>query len=96
MAKLYTVFTVFNVDNSGAIRTQMALDRETESNYVLVIEVRDNGSPSNLAFTNVTILINDVNDNSPVFTQGAVLSTDPVTILEVSHMQLLSNQHAIG
>ena len=62
----------------------MELDREIESNYLLVIEARDNGSPPNMAFANVSILINDVNDNSPTFTDGAVLSSDPVTVNEVS------------
>ena len=63
----------------------MELDREMQDNYLLVIEARDNGSPSNVALTNVSILINDVNDNSPTFTQGAILSSDPVMVPEVRH-----------
>lgn len=45
------------------------LDRETVSNYTLIIEAYDGGNPQLTANTTVIIQVTDVNDNSPIFTQ---------------------------
>uniref|UniRef100_I3MTF3 Protocadherin alpha subfamily C, 2 n=1 Tax=Ictidomys tridecemlineatus TaxID=43179 RepID=I3MTF3_ICTTR len=46
-----------------------ALDRETTSDYKLVVTARDGGSPSLWATSSVSVEVADVNDNAPVFPQ---------------------------
>ncbi|XP_045406966.1 protocadherin alpha-13 isoform X3 [Lemur catta] len=46
-----------------------ALDRESKSDYQLVVTVRDGGSPSLWATASVSVEVADVNDNAPVFPQ---------------------------
>ncbi|XP_004643967.1 protocadherin alpha-1 [Octodon degus] len=46
-----------------------ALDRETLSNYEVVVTARDGGSPSLSASATVSVEVADVNDNAPVFAQ---------------------------
>ena len=66
---------------------QVVLDRESINNYTLIITATDGGTPlARSATANVTILINDENDNSPRFTSGAVLSDTPVTVPEVNRL----------
>ena len=79
--------TAFTIDNSGVITLQLVLDRESINNYTLIITATDGGMPQPRSATaNVTVLINDENDNSPRFTSGAVLSDAPVTVPEVSRV----------
>ena len=76
----------FSIDDSGVLTSQMVLDRESINNYTLIIMASD-GAPepdTRTATANVTILINDENDNSPRFTSGAVLSASPVEVYEVT------------
>ncbi|KAM5299004.1 protocadherin alpha-13 isoform 9-T9 [Ctenodactylus gundi] len=46
-----------------------ALDRESISEYELVVTARDGGSPSLSATASVSVEVADVNDNAPVFAQ---------------------------
>ncbi|KAM4869029.1 protocadherin alpha-1 isoform 9-T9 [Urocitellus parryii] len=46
-----------------------ALDRETTSDYKLVVTARDGGSPSLWATSSVSVEVADVNDNAPMFPQ---------------------------
>ena len=48
------------------------LDREQITDYTLIVGVEDGGTPPLAATANVSILITDINDNSPTFTAGAV------------------------
>lgn len=50
---------------SGDLRAMKSLDREQIAMYNLVISAADNGSPSLTGTTNVTIIVNDLNDNGP-------------------------------
>jgi len=50
--------------------TGVPLDRENLSQYTLTVTVSDNGSPPQLASSNVSISVLDVNDNEPVFNQS--------------------------
>jgi len=59
----------FNIDPiSGIIKTSKELDREKISVFHLDVIVKDGGNKSSKA--NVTIIILDINDNSPVFTKS--------------------------
>uniref|UniRef100_A0A8C6RLL5 Protocadherin alpha 12 n=1 Tax=Nannospalax galili TaxID=1026970 RepID=A0A8C6RLL5_NANGA len=46
-----------------------ALDRETKTDYKVVVTARDGGSPSLWAMASVSVEVADVNDNAPVFAQ---------------------------
>ncbi|TRY85999.1 hypothetical protein DNTS_029345, partial [Danionella cerebrum] len=81
----------FNIDaDSGAVTTQMELDYEDQLSYTLAITAQDNGIPQKSDTTYLEILVNDVNDNSPVFLRehyaGSVMEDIPVftSILQVS------------
>ena len=55
------------VETSGEIITHVALDREMRETYRLTVHVSDQGAPPNTATIDVQIVVDDVNDNSPVF-----------------------------
>ncbi|XP_078674768.1 protocadherin Fat 4-like [Branchiostoma floridae x Branchiostoma belcheri] len=62
----------FQLDSSsGEIRTTEALDRETKSSHYIVISASDPDSGNYVAsvVTEVTVVVGDVNDNSPVLSQ---------------------------
>ena len=63
----------FNISSTkpgvGAILVTIALDREKQPQHNLEVTVFDSGSPQMNATTFVTIEIQDVNDNTPVFEQ---------------------------
>jgi len=52
---------------SGEIITRVALNRESRETYRLTVHVSDQGEPPNTATVEVTVTVDDVNDNSPVF-----------------------------
>ena len=58
----------FRIDsNTGVINTRRRLDRESQELYHLQVEARDKGTPSLSSTTRVTVIVEDVNDNAPVF-----------------------------
>ncbi|EDV19285.1 uncharacterized protein TRIADDRAFT_62266 [Trichoplax adhaerens] len=54
---------------SGAIIIDRSLDREITDRYHLEIQATDSGTTPKFARSNVTIIVTDVNDNPPQFTQ---------------------------
>lgn len=81
----------FKIDaDTGAVTTQMDLDYEDQVSYTLAITARDNGIPQKSDTTYLEILVNDVNDNAPVFLrdsyQGSVYEDVPAftSVLQVS------------
>ena len=55
---------------TGDISTVGKLDKETVSNYTLTVIAEDRGMPINKSsMINVTVVVNDVNDNDPIFTE---------------------------
>ena len=67
-------FGYFYIDpSSGDVLTNRSLDREERSSYILIIQASDN--PQNLTFqltsqVNVTVLVDDINDNQPIFVRA--------------------------
>ncbi|XP_067838374.1 protocadherin-23 [Heptranchias perlo] len=56
----------FAIDGeSGVVRVQKALDRESRAMHQLVIRARDHGSPAELGSAFLSVRLLDVNDNSP-------------------------------
>ena len=60
-----TPFTVGQTD--GRLRVNVALDRETVQNYSVVILASDRGMPPLSATQTLTVMIEDINDNTPIF-----------------------------
>ncbi|CAH8589570.1 unnamed protein product [Schistosoma rodhaini] len=64
---------LFEIDKlTGRITTCISLDRETQSSYLLNVQVMDSGIPSLSSTTRIRINVADVNDMPPVFE-----TTDP-------------------
>ncbi|XP_040185436.1 neural-cadherin-like [Rana temporaria] len=61
------VLDEFYVDQSGSMIVAKSLDRETMSQYALVILAIDNGSPAQTGTATVYLTLLDVNDNGPRF-----------------------------
>lgn len=60
------VGNAFRIDEvSGALRVLRSLDREQIDRYYLTITAEDRGTPSLTGLTNITIIVDDQNDNSP-------------------------------
>lgn len=58
----------FKVDpTTGLLSTRVLLDREKQASYSLLITAKDHGSPSQSSVAQVTVTVDDVNDNSPKF-----------------------------
>ncbi|XP_028599298.2 protocadherin-23 [Podarcis muralis] len=55
---------------SGELFTTCSLDRESDSNFTLVIECFDLGSPPKSSVTQLHIKVLDENDNSPLFARN--------------------------
>lgn len=52
---------------SGLVTTAAALDRETQMEVWFLVVAADGGDPALSSTTTVTVLVEDVNDNEPVF-----------------------------
>ncbi|XP_059471449.1 cadherin-23 [Neocloeon triangulifer] len=58
----------FRIDReTGLITTRQPLDRERQSEYTLIVEVQDDGSPPKKASSILRIEVTDVDDHKPVF-----------------------------
>ncbi|XP_063989981.1 protein dachsous [Diachasmimorpha longicaudata] len=57
----------FRLDPASGDLSATSLDCETVSRYILTISARDKGHPSLEAHCNISIIVLDVNDNSPTF-----------------------------
>ncbi|KAK6172202.1 hypothetical protein SNE40_015917 [Patella caerulea] len=61
--------------NSGDLKVNQDLDRETLANYSLQILARDHGNPQLSAIQNLVILLGDDNDNPPIFSKTLYTKT---------------------
>ncbi|XP_075959316.1 protocadherin beta-15-like [Anarhichas minor] len=73
---------VSEVKNYYMLVTDGILDRELQSEYNIAVTATDTGSPSLSSVKVITIVINDINDNPPTFTQSEcnanILENQPV------------------
>ncbi|XP_071075596.1 protocadherin beta-3 isoform X2 [Desmodus rotundus] len=58
-----------SVENFYTLVSEGALDRERQAQYNITITVTDMGTPPLKTQHNITVLVSDVNDNAPTFTQ---------------------------
>ena len=56
---------------NGVLSTIRSLDRETTSNYTLVIRASDLGTPPQFSDENLKIVLRDINDNTPTFPKAS-------------------------
>jgi len=67
---LYPSYPLFAIDNvTGEITSTSEFDREYISDYLLLVEAEDLGTPTQYGYTCVQIMIMDENDNNPFFPQ---------------------------
>ncbi|XP_075004052.1 protocadherin Fat 4-like [Calonectris borealis] len=59
-----------DIDTSGLILLEKKLDRETQGFYNLTVIASDQGQPVLSTALNLTVIIDDVNDNLPVFSSS--------------------------
>ncbi|CAH3043204.1 unnamed protein product [Porites lobata] len=84
-----TIFFQIN-QTSGEIQTSVSLDRETVNRHMLTVVAADNSSPESLSSqVEVLVLVEDVNDNPPVFVEkeyslSLSLYTQPGLLLRVN------------
>ena len=64
--------TEFSITSNGSLILTSTLDREATSTYLLIVEAADGGSPSLSSVLQVMVVVTDVNDNPPVFSQDSV------------------------
>ncbi|CAG5120721.1 unnamed protein product, partial [Candidula unifasciata] len=58
----------FELDpHTGVIKTRAQVDRETNSSFVFQVKAEDSGKPPLSSSVTVSIRVNDLNDNAPVF-----------------------------
>ena len=55
------------VDRDGAVYAIQQLDREDQSEYRLIIEVKDGGVTPKVTQGMVKVVVKDINDNAPIF-----------------------------
>ncbi|RXM31136.1 Protocadherin Fat 4 [Acipenser ruthenus] len=68
LSPLGNKFSIGTID--GRVRLIGELDREELSNYTVTIIATDKGEPSLSSSMDVTVIVLDVNDNSPIFSQN--------------------------
>lgn len=61
--------SLIDIDQSGLVTTAAALDRETQMEIWFLVVAVDGGEPALSSTATVTVLVEDVNDNEPVFEQ---------------------------
>ncbi|XP_013142177.1 PREDICTED: protocadherin-15, partial [Papilio polytes] len=72
---------LFSIDRkNGVIRTVQPLDREASARYELLVGTEENNQEMPGATTTVEVIVDDKNDNAPVFT----MAVRPVTIEDSS------------
>ncbi|KAM4807713.1 protocadherin Fat 4-like [Rhinophrynus dorsalis] len=68
LSSLGNKFSIGNID--GEVRLTGELDREDISNYTLTIIAKDKGDPSLSSAMDVIVIVLDINDNNPHFSQS--------------------------
>ena len=67
IAEKYEITVPFKLLPNGTLYTKKGLDRELNSSYQFTVVATDQGSPERRnSFVNVTVTVNDTNDNSPI------------------------------
>ncbi|XP_041123541.1 protocadherin-15-like isoform X1 [Polyodon spathula] len=68
---------VFRISSNGSIYTAVALDRETRSQYDLIVEASDGALDPRRSTITLSVRVLDIDDNSPVFSQASYIVNLP-------------------
>lgn len=68
---------MFTIGANGSIYTKVPLDRELRSQYDVVVEASDGAVDPRRTVLTLSVLVTDVDDNSPVFTQETYVVSVP-------------------
>ena len=68
---------LFSVSANGSVFTAAPLDRELTGEYELVVEASDGAVDPRRATVVLTVRLEDIDDNSPVFSQPAYVVSVP-------------------
>lgn len=68
---------MFTIGANGSIYTKVPLDRELRSQYDVVVEASDGAVDPRRTTLTLSVLVTDVDDNSPVFTQETYVVSVP-------------------
>uniref|UniRef100_A0AAY5L907 Protocadherin 2 alpha a 15 n=1 Tax=Esox lucius TaxID=8010 RepID=A0AAY5L907_ESOLU len=88
-------------DNMYSVVTKSELDREKHSEYDLTIVAKDAGQPSLSSVKTIRVVVSDVNDNSPEFSQSPYTfyvteNNDPgASVFSVSSLDNDINENAL-
>jgi len=63
--------------HTGVIRTSASLDREQQSEYLLVVMATDRGVVPQSSTARVVVRVDDVNDHAPQFQQQSYVAQVP-------------------
>ncbi|KAK4302799.1 hypothetical protein Pmani_025146 [Petrolisthes manimaculis] len=73
-----TVRSIFHIDpHSGAVTLAATLDREATSMYSFTVVATDGGPEPLSSSARVTVMVQDYNDNPPVFTRDTYITAVP-------------------
>ncbi|XP_019901605.3 protocadherin Fat 4 isoform X2 [Esox lucius] len=84
----------FSLSSSGQLILTRTLDRESQGKYTLIVTATDSGSPALSGTGMVTVLVDDVNDNVPVFTSSAFHTTIPEDVTTGTDVLLVNSSDA--
>ena len=66
---------MFSLSDDGSVKVAKHLDRERQTDYTFMVVAKDKGYPQHTTQVRLTIIVNDVNDNGPLFgTKSVALS----------------------
>ncbi|XP_028384838.1 protocadherin beta-8 [Phyllostomus discolor] len=83
-------FLKSSLENFYTLVTETPLDREATAEYNITITVTDMGTPRLKTQHNITVLVSDVNDNAPAFTQTSYTLFIPENNSPALHMGSVS------
>uniref|UniRef100_S4RWC7 Cadherin domain-containing protein n=1 Tax=Petromyzon marinus TaxID=7757 RepID=S4RWC7_PETMA len=90
-------FNQFSIDfNTGVVNVIGSLDHETQTTFKLTVRATDSVTGSH-AEVNLDILVQDVNDNPPLFSQSAYATTlSEAALIGISVLQVSATDADIG
>ena len=89
--------STFSVALNGSLLVAASLDRETASMYSFIITATDGGTPSLSSTLLVVIVVTDVNDNPPLFSQdGYSISISESHPVNSSLLMLTASDRDVG
>ena len=92
----FTLFISESVDGTSklGINLEETLDREVQDSYMVQVIAKDGGSPPKQSVLDVYILVTDVNDNPPIFSQNVYNVSIKNEPSETSAVAILSARDA--